>query len=149
MCNCRRYGYLGVTEEGRWFRVHEQRPVAKRKCCLPSSEECGEGDETKGMGTMGGRREETPMEKAGANNRQDEGRIEAGAQMPCLWKQIKASQTFSARTFIGAHINHDLRGKGEQLPYPNRTTVCGGGIDNKCHAHTRRRKVKGKIRWRR
>jgi len=76
------------------LRVHEQRPVAKRTCCLPSSGEGGEDDQTKGVGIMGGRREETSMEKAGGNDRQDVGKIRVGVQVSCLWKQIKDSQTY-------------------------------------------------------
>jgi hypothetical protein len=58
MCRCRRYESLGVTEKGIWFRVREQRPEAKRTCCLPSSGEGGwkggKDDQTKGRKVGGG-----------------------------------------------------------------------------------------------
>jgi len=71
------------------LRVHEQRPVAKRTCCLPSSGEGGEDDQTKGVGIMGGRREETSMEKAGGNDRQDVGKIGVGAKCPVCGNRSK------------------------------------------------------------
>ncbi|KAI0290799.1 hypothetical protein BC826DRAFT_1176710 [Russula brevipes] len=79
MCKCRRYEYLGVTEKGIWFRVRDQRPVARWTCRLPSSGEGGwkggKDDQTKGRKVGGGgnhgRKEEASTEADGANDRQD------------------------------------------------------------------------------
>jgi hypothetical protein len=135
------------VNRGQWLNGHVAYRARGRAVGRVAKTVKRKGRRWEGVRIMGGRSEETSTEEAeGANDRQDMGRVgEWESTCPVCANKSKPLKLFSSHipspfpsatssanqddllnvpslyVHIATHIDHGLRGKGKQLPYPHRT----------------------------